>query len=151
MHSGARAGFTLLELLIVLSIAGVLLTITLPRFGQMQARQQIANARDAYVWLAARARSLAVERGTKVYLEIDPALDRAWIRAGTDTLENLHYTNEYSADVTTGTEARVVVCYSPRGYALETCSAGLGTAVTFTGGPERARAQVGLIGMVTRQ
>jgi prepilin-type N-terminal cleavage/methylation domain-containing protein len=118
-----RAGYTLLELVLVLTIAGIMGALVVPAYGDLRDRQHARNARDAFVWLGERARLHAVERGATVVLELDAQAGRAWaVRRGTaDTLDVLDFAG--SGVTVTGPDAQVRLCYGPRGYATA-CPAG---------------------------
>jgi len=153
-----RPGFTILELMIVMIIAGVVASIAIPRMGAMQASQGAQNARDAFVWMGARARARAIERGVTQLLEIDPATDRAWIvrrnpTAASDTAQVVSFRTEFEADVTTQTGTTITICYNTRGYAWA-CDAASPTAdelVTFETGRRTAVARVRPLGQIERQ
>lgn len=148
----------MLELMIVMIIAGVIATIALPRMGDLQARQGAQNARDALVWMAARARARAIERGTTQLLEIDPAADRAWIvrrnpTTPADTAQVVDFGAEFDATVSTATNAVITICYNTRGYAWA-CDAASPTAdelVKFEAGRQSAVARVRPLGQIERQ
>jgi prepilin-type N-terminal cleavage/methylation domain-containing protein len=149
-----RPGFTLIELVIAISVAGILLAIMAPQFRLLQERRGATMARDAVVRLAATSRMLAVERGRAVLMEIDPESKRAWaVAAGTaDTLTLIDLRREFGALVETA-GGKLTVCYNSRGYATGACSVGLnnGTVVTFTRGTSQATAAVRPLGQVERQ
>lgn len=155
----ARAGFTLIELLIVIVISGALMMMAIPSFNQVTASRNAQNARDATVWMASRARSRAIERGQTQLLEIDPATERAWIvrrntgvAVATDTLETTDFSTKWNSQVSTATNARITVCYGPRGYAFS-CSANSPAAnvdVTFTHASKTATARIKPLGQIER-
>lgn len=80
MQSG-RHGFTLVEALIVVVIAGALLLMSLPRLDRALARREVTNARAAVATLVLRARTAAVQRRQPVRVAVDSAT--AWISAET--------------------------------------------------------------------
>lgn len=156
--STARAGFTLVELLVVIIIGGVLLGIAIPSFTNLTKGRNAQNARDAVVWLAARARGRAIERGEVHLLEIDPPNERAWVvrrNTGTplasDTVETVSLADQYATTVSTTANTKITLCYGPRGYAF-TCT-GSPTSnvdVTFTHIDRTARARVKPLGQIER-
>jgi prepilin-type N-terminal cleavage/methylation domain-containing protein len=156
---GHRAGFSILELLIVIAIAGVLLGLAGAAFGRLQARRGAMSARDSFVMLAARARAVAIERGTTARLELDPSTGTAWIQyrtaAGVDTVvESLHFRGDFDADLAVAVNSRIVLCFTPRGYTRGggSCTGpeNLPDTVTFARGPNVARAVVRPLGQVAR-
>lgn len=153
----AQGGYTIIELLLVIVIGAILATMTVPSFTRMTSGQNARNARDAVVWMAARARSRAIERGEVIKFEIHVGDERAWIvrrNTGTalasDTLEKIDFENEQ--DVQINSASRLTLCYSPRGYAFS-CSAYSPAApvnVTFTHAGKSAVARVKPLGQVER-
>ncbi len=155
----SRTGFSLIELLVVIAIAALLVGVSVPAVTRAQARRQVVNARESFVWLAARARLAAVERGSVTRLELDPGTGLAQVilrlPSATDTiLEAVRYGEEYRVGVQTTSGGAIRVCYESRGLAMEgACTmAGLPQMVTFsnaTGGSAQAR--VLLLGQVERR
>ncbi len=153
----ARGGYTLIELLLVIVIGAILLTMTVPSFARVASGQNARNARDAAVWMAARARSRAIERGEIVKFEIHIGDERAWIvrrNLGTalasDTLEKINFETEQNVQITAA--SRVTLCYNPKGFAI-TCSAYSPAAdvdVTFTYAGKSAVARVKPLGQIER-
>lgn len=152
-----RAGLTLVELLLVIAVAGILSTIAVTRVRDHVARQGARNARDEFVYMAARARAAAIERSRNVRLEADPATSRVRIvtgRAGEgDTLEIRRYGMDFNTTVTTSDGQELTICYSPRGYADISCTSLQSgeISVGFTRGGETASALVRPMGQVIRQ
>ncbi|HXR57375.1 MAG TPA: GspH/FimT family pseudopilin [Casimicrobiaceae bacterium] len=62
----AVAGFTLLELMLGLAIAGIVLALGVPAFGGWFAEQQVQDRADALVHALDLARSEAIRRGDRV-------------------------------------------------------------------------------------
>ncbi|HEY8484128.1 MAG TPA: prepilin-type N-terminal cleavage/methylation domain-containing protein [Longimicrobiales bacterium] len=154
-----RAGFSIVELLTVIAIAGVLLGLAGFSFGRLQARRGAMSARDSFVMLAARARAVAIERGTTARLELDPGAGMARIQyrraAGVDTVvESLHFRGEFDAALALAVNPRIVLCFTPRGYTRGggSCTGpeSLPDTVTFARGANVARAVIRPLGQVAR-
>jgi type II secretory pathway pseudopilin PulG len=147
-----RPGFSLAELIIVVAVAMVLMTIAVPAFSRVRERKAVQNARDAYVWAAAVARALAVERGTTVALELDPGSGLALVRVvGADTIQRVDFDGGYGAEVETKV-GTVTVCYTARGFAAPTgCSQNLPAEINFLRGPYQAGVLVQSLGQVERR
>lgn len=58
-----RRGFTLIEVMIIIVIAGVLMLVAFPKMSQALVRANVNGARSAVASTFARARAAAVERG----------------------------------------------------------------------------------------
>jgi type IV fimbrial biogenesis protein FimT len=65
-HSRLRRGFTLLELLVALGIAGMLLTMGVPAWGKWIAERELRDRAEALLDTLDRARSEAIKRGVRV-------------------------------------------------------------------------------------
>lgn len=114
-----RAGFTVVELLIVMIVGSVLATIVSQSLGTYMERRALDDSRAAVIHMAARARSLAIDRGS-ASLDIDPDLDTVTLVQGGDTLEVVNLDAEYGTDLVA--DAALSICYSSRGYALSACT-----------------------------
>jgi prepilin-type N-terminal cleavage/methylation domain-containing protein len=155
----ARDGYTLVELLLVIIIGAVLLSMAIPAYNGLTTGQNARNARDAVVWMGARARARAIERGQVHLLEIDPANERAWIvrrntgaALATDTLEKIDFSAEQDVTITTSTGNKITLCYNARGYAF-TCtgtSPASNVTATFTQAGRNAVAQLRPLGQIER-
>lgn len=147
MHN--KRGFSLVELMFVIVIGAVLVAMMLPAFGEMQARRSARNARDAFMYMAGRARAESIQRGRQIDLRLDPTTGRAVVvnPLNNDTIDRLNFTGDYKAAVTTSTGALVQICYTPRGYA--TCPSALRTA-TFKTGRDSARVRIRPLGQVDK-
>lgn len=120
----ARPGFTMVELLIVVLIAGILGTVAFPGFSQYRQRREAMNAQDAFTGAASRARAAAVQRGEVVLLWVRPDADQTLVLSsdGADTILRLDLGGgEIRADLI---GMGLTVCYLPRGYAHPSCGDG---------------------------
>ena len=156
---GRRGGFTLLELLVVIGIAGAIMMISIPRFQKARAMRTARNARDVYAWTAQRARARAIQTGQTQVFGLNPSTERAWIvrRGGStaaDTLLTINFQTQYEATVASSPNSAVNVCYNPRGYAFArgpACNIAFVTdTVTFTHSNYTSRAVVRPLGRVQK-
>ncbi len=76
----ADAGYTVVELIVVLALVGLLLGLAAPPVERALAWARVRGARDVVVMETARARALAVARGG-AQLVLDLPRARAWIEA----------------------------------------------------------------------
>jgi prepilin-type N-terminal cleavage/methylation domain-containing protein len=146
-----RPGYSLVELLTVLALVAILLTFAIPTWTNMTQGKNAQNARDNLVWMGARARAKAIEQGRVWQLEIDPALERARVRerGATTAQDSVTFTTEFQTEVATPSNTTLIVCYTPRGYALMSCNASE-VDVTFTHRDKSAVARVKPLGQIER-
>jgi prepilin-type N-terminal cleavage/methylation domain-containing protein len=151
---GTRQGFTVIELLMVLTIVGVMSMMALPRMGSYMSKREAVNARDAFLLAAGRARSAAVERGEVVVLRVAPSEESVVVTNGSasDTIHVLDLKDgDMRADIVSATAIRV--CYVPRGYAHPSCGSGsdLPLDVGFAGPGDTVWATIKAAGQVERK
>ncbi|WP_428033770.1 pilus assembly FimT family protein [Amphritea sp.] len=84
-HSQRQTGFTLLELLVVMAIAGMLLALVIPRFGAAFSGAQFQKQVHDLTTTLNQARNTASETGQIVKLELSTA-DRSLINSAGETL-----------------------------------------------------------------
>lgn len=73
-NGARRSGFTLIELMIVLSIMSIILILSFPSFNRLMAQSQLNTARYDVSTFINMARTLAITRGKRVVL--CPSLDQ---------------------------------------------------------------------------
>lgn len=155
--AGLRAGFTIIELVVIIVIMGILMTYAIPRFQSTRAQRTARNARDVFVWNAQRARARAIQTGNTYLYELDPLTEKAWIvkrnpTLPSDTLLTVNFSIGYEATVSTASNNRITLCYNPRGYAFQ-CSANSPTSsveVTFTNATYTSAARIKPMGQIQR-
>lgn len=120
-QTGPSGGFTLIELVLVLMVAGVLTTIALPSLRGYLARQDARDASQAFMLAAARARSAAVARAGLIRLRVDPEADLIQVvEPSGDVLHSVDLAGgQREADVVAegiGGDESLNVLYTPRGF-----------------------------------
>lgn len=149
-----RGGFTLLEVLFVLVIGAIVAGYGIPRIGNAFDSRAVVDGRDTIIWFAARARATALQSGTVTRLEIDPSTDEIRVQmhdADSTEVVSRDLAAELGIDVTTASTASIIVCYSPRGWALSTsCSSGVPATVSVQRREQQASVHVRALGQVVR-
>ena len=68
-RSSHKPGFSLIELLVVISIIGVLVTFSLPRLVKLRDQGQLASATTRFTRAVMAARQAAIQRGKHAYFK----------------------------------------------------------------------------------
>ncbi len=79
MGGSFNRGFTLLEILTALVIAGVVMALAAPRFREVMTHENVRQARANVTLRLAGARSIAVQRGCEAVLHLDQTSSRVWV------------------------------------------------------------------------
>ena len=124
-RSSGRAGFTIVELAIVLIISSILIGFAVPRLQDAFQQREVTGIRDGVVLMAAQARALAMERAETIEFRLDTADSLAVILDSGDTVDVLRFGEE--AGVAAVADSTVIrLCYTSRGFATTPCSTALG-------------------------
>jgi type II secretion system protein H len=75
-----RAGFTLVEMIVVIAILAIVSAVTLPSF-RADNEDAITTASKTLTDFIARSRQTSIERGEVVMLTVEPANARYWVIA----------------------------------------------------------------------
>jgi prepilin-type N-terminal cleavage/methylation domain-containing protein len=105
-------GFTIIEMVIVITIAGLLSAITISRAGGFIDRIEVRGATMEVESMFSRARHIAIARATPTILDIEPTTNSLSLRGSSEVLSSR---NLYAAHgVRLGTN-RTSITYSPIG------------------------------------
>jgi len=107
-----RRAFTLLEITIVLTVTGVLLLLTVPRFAALRDRQMVRAAIDEIGGSFAAARSAAIARRSPVTVILDTAGGAIEVRSLGRTLFRRPVRAVYGIVLSSNRDSAV---YDPRG------------------------------------
>ena len=84
MHRLGRAGFTLTELMMALTVLGILMAASIPNISRYAATQRVRSAASEIEAVMRRARSIAVTRNANVSVAIDLDAGTYVVREDTD-------------------------------------------------------------------
>lgn len=116
----SRPGFSLIELLFALVIAGIVMAVAYPKLGPMRDRAGLRSSRQVVTGYLATARQAAIRRGTTATFH---AVGNAvWVstNGGVDTVEAPR--DLYDQHGVTMTSALTSVTYNARGLARVTAT-----------------------------
>ena len=120
----SRRAYTLAEVLITIAIIGILMGITLPRYGKIRDQGQMASAMTRFTRAVMAARQSAIQRGKPAYFKHDDS--RIWVTL--DTTGNntdsvivtaaIDLASQYNVSVTQPM-GLVSIAYDPRGVSTQ--------------------------------
>lgn len=112
-------GFTLVEALLVISLAAVIIFISTRTFGAITSRYAAEQGRLVFESLHARARAQAIETGTTTRLIVDTSADSVTVVRGGVQLETVRFSDQMGIDIQGNS---LELCMGPRGFALTDCN-----------------------------
>lgn len=118
-HHRSSRGFTLVEVVIAIVLAGVLAAIAVRPFGAARDRFGADQGRLVFASMLARARAAAIETGAPTSLHVDTGADSVSISRGAVILETVHFDEELEVDIV---GSNLTICMGPRGYAIQSCN-----------------------------
>jgi prepilin-type N-terminal cleavage/methylation domain-containing protein len=141
-----QRGFTLIEILFVITLIGVILAVALPRLGEAVSKQRLRSSRDAVVTWHARARAVAIEQGGYSMLEF-VAPNKLRLRSfqqgtGWTMVDSTNLQDRYG---TTFTTTSTTLLFDPRGLGWSSAA-----TVTLTNGTNSDQVGFGAFGRVIR-
>ncbi len=125
-RSRNQAGFTLVELIITLTIAAILVTVAVPSFQDVIQNNRVTTQANEFLTALSIARSEALKRGRNVTMTADTAgsWENGWTI--TDNAGNALFVNNGFEGGSEITSTADTLTYNSRGF-LST-----GTLITFT-------------------
>jgi prepilin-type N-terminal cleavage/methylation domain-containing protein len=105
-------GFTIIEIVIVVTIAGLLSAITISRAGGFIDRIEVHGATMEAESMFSRARHIAIARGTSTILDIDPVSSALSIRGSNEVLSTRDLRSAHGVRLDTN---KTSITYSPIG------------------------------------
>jgi prepilin-type N-terminal cleavage/methylation domain-containing protein len=113
-------GFTVVEMLVVVTVATILVMIGMNSMSAFQGRTAVRQAQNAFLSLHARARAQAVEFGQNTELNVDTGGDSVWISRNDTTLTTVRFRGDLGVDI--DGSGVYTLCMTSRGYADASCN-----------------------------
>jgi Tfp pilus assembly protein FimT len=110
----------MVEMIMVLALAGIVAAIGGPRIGAALQRRTTASAADEFALTHSLSRSTAIRYARVAQLHIDPAGKRFWVDVdtsanGSGQRATIAYVRDVSATGLTMTSSRSLLCFDARG------------------------------------
>lgn len=138
------AGFTMLEIVLVVAIAAILTSVALRGFGVVVSQIATNDARRSFAAMQARARANALERGEVSRLRVDPTGDSVWITGSSGTIERVNFATSREVDIQSSEAGITTLCINPRGFGDIRCNSFDANTVdlTFVQGGQSAAVRI---------
>ena len=153
------AGFSLIELLIVLTMIGALAAIAIPSLARSGQARLPSLALDKFVASHALARATAIRSGVMAELHIDASYGRFWVEVdttGAGNRDTVGLVRDVASEGVTLTSTRSLLCFDARGmpYTRKTSAGALCDAadatLSFTAGEHSRELTITALGKVIR-
>jgi type II secretion system protein H len=144
-----RRGFTLIEIVMVLTLIGIMLAVAVPYIGSSTNKGNVRGAMDALSTLHAMAKQSAIQRGRQAMLVLNAGSGSATVVArnaagtGWDTLETAEMDDRFGVTLTS---TRDTLIFTPRGIGTELS----GTTIIVTKGDAADTITVSAAGRLVR-
>jgi prepilin-type N-terminal cleavage/methylation domain-containing protein len=119
-----RAGFTLIELVVVLLVGTIVTSIAMSTFQTAQASVAARSAKNLYATVHQRARVRSIETGQRALLYVDTVGDSALIFSSGAWSPATRFRTQFNVDLRSTTPT-FFLCMNPRGYADPACGFGI--------------------------
>ena len=148
-----RSGFTAIEMVIVVSIIGIIVLIGFPKIRQSLDKTNLRSARDAVGTMAGTARAAAIQRGCRGVLHFTSATATVWVTtacpAKVDTLSGVqNLTTRFKVTMSTSRDS---VQYDPRGLSMDGFATNTVVRLTGSVSTNKDSVMINPIGKVVRQ
>ena len=151
-----RAGFTILDIILVISFVSLMAGITFPRIANIQTRFAVRGYVNTFMSVHSLARATAVRQGRVAELHIDATNDLFWVEVDTtldgsgvmDTVGAIVNAAEMGVDLSS---TQTLLCFDGRG--LASTAAGCATAgatIAFTLGDQADSITTTALGKIRR-
>ena len=154
----SRTGFTVVETMIVVVIAGLVVLLGFPKLRQAIAQSNVRGARTTVVNMLARARAGAMQTNRQTWLKVESntaiVLARPRRLPGVGTADTLgaiqNLSTQYGVTVTSSRTAGSPdsIQFDPRG--LASGFAAEGVTITVAKGPHSNQIKVDMLGRITQ-
>ena len=133
-----KSGFSLLDVLIVVTFVGLLAGITFPRIADIQSRFAVRGSVMAFMSSYSLTRATAIREGGVAELHIDATNDRFWVEvdttlAGSGVMDTIGTVVDLGAQGVTLSSTQSLLCFDGRGMPSSASGCAMaGATIAFT-------------------